>query len=145
MASTINLEKMLQSKGVRSTRQRLAIAEVIAKAESPIGANAIWRQLNKQKRKIGIATIYRVLALFEKNGMVARQPQVGATATFHYALATSDQLGQVVCSRCGKVEEIERIPGLENLRKEVSRNSQFATTDQSLYIIADCRNDKCDN
>ena len=137
-----DIKQRLQARGVRPTKQRLAVAEMVAEAHEPIGANDILQKCVEQNSKIGIATIYRVLSLLEKSGVVNRQPQMSG-ATVHYSIAR-DNLGQVVCSRCGKVEEIEQMPGLSKLRKDISRNSQFATTDQSLYIIADCRNDKCE-
>ena len=131
----------LRKKGLRATRQRLAVASMIASSKSPIGVKEIFECLVREGSKVGIATVYRVIALLEEAGVIERQPMIaGNAAQYHLPYHGS---GQLVCSRCGKVEIIDKVPGFEKMRESVASQSDFATTEQSLYIIADCRNVEC--
>ena len=132
----------LRKKGTRATRHRLAVAGIMAESKTPMGVKDVFEHMVRQDPQIGLATVYRVMSVLEEAGVIKRQPNLtGVTA--HYQLSSAES-GQVVCSRCGKVEAISQFPGLEELRRNVVSQSKFATSDQSLYIIADCRNEECD-
>lgn len=132
----------LREKGVRATKHRLSVAKIIADSKVPLGVKDVYEQLLSEDPHVGLATVYRVMAVLEEAGVIVRQPNLAGTAA-HYQL-TPGGTGQIVCSRCGKVETISQFPGLDELRKNVVRQSDFATAEQSLYIIADCRNEECD-
>lgn len=134
----------LRSRGLRATRNRLAVAGIVAGSKGPLGVKDIFERLVRKDSRVGLATVYRVISALEEAGVIARAPSIGGTAKSYQAAAAAAGLGQVVCSRCGKVEEIAGFPGLDELRRSVVRQSNFATAEQSLYIIADCRNEECD-
>ena len=137
-----NIKDTLAAKGVKATKHRLAVARLLAAADKPLGVKEIYERLVHEDTNVGMATVYRVMTVLENAGVVCRQPTVAGTSA-HYQVASRGP-GQVVCSRCGKVEDIDQLPEFERLRQMVSERSNFATTDQSLYIIADCRNEECD-
>ena len=136
-----DIKIQLKDRGLKATKQRVAVAQVLAQANQPIGVKEIYQEISKHDKVTGIATVYRVLSLLVDVGIIQRNPSVSRESS-HYQMADT-KTGQVVCSRCGKVEYIDIAPELEALRTTVSKRSKFATTDQSLYIIADCRNIKC--
>lgn len=140
------LKELLAARGLRATRQRIAVARALSAAGRPVGVKELERMLGRDGSDIGVATIYRTLSVLAEAGVVRRQPSARGRDSAHYVAAspTAASSGQVVCSRCGKIERIESLPEFAQIRGAVSRQSQFATTEQSLYIIADCRNEQCD-
>ena len=142
----INIEtiNLLKSRGLRPTKYRKAIIDLLQNTTAPIDAKDIYAQLQKNTKSLSFATVYRSLKSLEEAGILQRVPKV-ASNTAYYQIP-KDAKAQVVCSRCGKVEEFEISPELAKLGQSVTRNSQFAKSDQqSLYIIADCRNSKDKN
>lgn len=140
MATTeAQITALLQAKDLRATSYRKAVARVIHAAKGPIGAKEIYAKLLRGDAKMSFATVYRTLGALEKAGIVQRQPHVTGNTTY-YQLPRQAK-GQIVCSNCGKVEEIDLQPELVKLQASLSRKSRFAKPDnQSLYIISECRN-----
>ncbi|MDR2464995.1 MAG: transcriptional repressor, partial [Streptococcaceae bacterium] len=61
------LEKELQYKGYKLTKQRKIVIEVLLEKEKEhLSAEEIFDLANKKDSNIGLATIYRTLELFEK-------------------------------------------------------------------------------
>ena len=135
--------QLLQKNRIRVTPLRLAVVTVLEEVSVAMDAKAIYDRLKQQDQSIGIASVYRNLAMLEKSGIVSRQPFLNQNSG-HYRL-TGVSRGHVVCSRCGKTETLDVTPELEHFQETVSVGSKFATKDQDLYIIADCRNkQQCD-
>lgn len=139
--SDADIVGLLKARGLSATRHRRAVARVLDSASQPMGAKEIFASMVQSDAKTSLATVYRVLAVLEKAGMVQKRPDMAGNSAQYQVPGSSK--GQVVCSKCGKVELIEVMPEMEKLSKAVSKNSRFATTEQSLYIIADCRNQQC--
>ncbi|MBF2734934.1 MAG: transcriptional repressor [Betaproteobacteria bacterium AqS2] len=138
------VREMLAAKGLRATKRRMAVARIIAAAAQPVGVKEIHRRLSRTDSTVGLATVYRALAVLEDAGVARRQPRVGSdSAQYAPAPPAAAGGGQVVCSRCGKTESIGDLPEFASIRSTVARNSKFAAAEQSLYIIADCRNERC--
>lgn len=138
------VRELLAARGLRATKRRLAVARIIAAAAQPVGVKEIHRRLSRSDATVGIATVYRALAVLEDAGVARRQPRVGSdSAQYAPAAPAAAGGGQVVCSRCGKTESLGDLPEFARLRSTVSRQSKFAAAEQSLYIIADCRNERC--
>ena len=135
------ITKALRRRGIRATKNRVAVARILDGAGRPMGIKEIYSKLSDEEGNVGMATVYRVMSVLEEAGLVQRQPFVSGKSALYSVPAAA--AGQVVCSKCGKVEDIDQLPGLERLREEVAQRSDFATPEQSLYIIADCRNEEC--
>jgi len=129
----MNIKRLLADNGVRITQHRIAIAKILANSSTSLDARRIYKRLSQQRQDIGIASVYRNLALFEKSGIINRQPLPNQSAS-HYWLAKPSQ-GHVVCSHCGKTEEIGQFPELEHFREAITSHSKFATKSQICILL----------
>src|SRR5207245_10991256 len=70
--SNAELKQRLADRGVHPTRQRLAVLGELAKEPNDATATALWRRMRARKSQtIGLATVYRTLALLNERGVVA--------------------------------------------------------------------------
>ena len=95
--------RILKSKGLKVTPQRLAVARAFTKLNHPT-AEEIFRFLEKEHPYIGLATVYRTLKLFVKTGLVKELsfPNIGT----RYDINLEPHVN-VVCVKCGAIEDVE--------------------------------------
>ena len=78
-------ESELRSAGVRITRPRQVILDILNSREDHPDAMAIFRQAVKVDSKISLATVYRTMKLLEELGAVHRHSFEGGPARFENA------------------------------------------------------------
>lgn len=83
------------------TRQRLILAELIADAERPLTPAEICQSAQKALPKIGIATVYRALRQFLKEGRVRAVDIPGIPP--HYESAIRQHHHFFFCNHCHRL------------------------------------------
>lgn len=69
-------EKFLVSRGMKVTRSRMLLLELLqshANRQEHVSAEQLYRDLVAGGKPVGLATIYRVLGMFEAHGIVRRE------------------------------------------------------------------------
>jgi len=99
----IDVTGILQKSGYKITKPRIAVMEVLAKAETPLSPYDIRKKL-PQNLSINTVTIYRILDLFKNLGLVHR------THTKEGYVSCESQADKgchylVVCKKCSRVDE----------------------------------------
>ena len=87
--------------GLRATRQRLLVLKTLAAEPHDATAQEIYSRLRQSGEPVGLATVYRTLALLEADGRVRRLDRgrfIACEPGHHHHL---------VCVSCGAVEETE--------------------------------------
>ena len=97
-----------------------------------MSAEDIYQRLHAKNSRIGLATIYRVLAQFESAGLVERRHFEEQTAV--YEIAEDDHHDHIVCKDCGKVQEFCD-PQIERRQEEVARKMGFEITDHTMKSL----------
>jgi Fur family ferric uptake transcriptional regulator len=67
-----NLEDTLQSNNIKITEQRKKILKVIFDSEDHPDAEEIYQRVQKVDNTIGLATVYRTIAVLEENNLLER-------------------------------------------------------------------------
>lgn len=62
------IEKSFKKNGIRLTNTRRDVLELLLRTQSEVTANELYVLAHKKTPKIGIATVYRTISLFEKLG-----------------------------------------------------------------------------
>jgi Fur family transcriptional regulator, ferric uptake regulator len=75
----------LRAAGLRMTRQRLAIIQVISTASDHPDANELHRRSHDIDPSTSLSTVYRTLAVLQSQGIVNRRAFEGAPARFEAA------------------------------------------------------------
>lgn len=131
----------LAAKGLRMTGARHAILESICASRKPLSARDVHSALAGKGSQVGIATVYRTLALLEGHGLISR---VMSNSEMLYEPILSDPLSHLVCAKCGRIEDVKD-PDLERLKEKVFRKSGFHSGNHSVTFYADCHREECDN
>ncbi len=98
----------LRAHGLRMTRQRQVIADVLQKAGEHLDAAEVWRRARQQLPGLHLATVYRSLESLKKLGIIDELDLMHYRGTGHYyeARTNKDHI-HFTCQRCGGVLEIQ--------------------------------------
>ena len=131
-----DLPGLLARKGVRPTRQRLEVLEELSREPDDVTAQALWRRLRERGDSgVGLATVYRTLALLNEKGVIDSLSHHG---TEHcYRLCADTHHHHLLCSSCHRVIEVDEC-GLGGWLDEVSARHGFVATDHRVEIVGLC-------
>jgi Fur family ferric uptake transcriptional regulator len=113
MSEDVRTETELRAEGVRVTRQRLAILQVLRRAADHPRAEEILLRAKEQDPSVSQATVYRTLAMLEKAGTILKNEFDGAGARYEMADgAHHDHLidldtGEVIEFHSQKIEKLQ--------------------------------------
>jgi Fur family transcriptional regulator, ferric uptake regulator len=95
-----NAMRLLQQAEIAGTPQRLAILNILQKATQPLSVNAIREKL-KTTNSVNKVTVYRIISLFKKQGIV--RDVLSTDGTVYLEMATSDHPvhPHFSCRNCG--------------------------------------------
>jgi Fur family transcriptional regulator, ferric uptake regulator len=115
----------LKDKGVRLTRQRQILLELIDKSGQHLDAEGLFQMAKEKDPKLNRVTVYRTLKLLKEGGLVDELDLVHYGGDQHYyETRTKQEHAHVICLRCGKVEEFFGEP-LQRLRKQIESHFGF--------------------
>jgi Fur family transcriptional regulator, ferric uptake regulator len=129
----------LERHGVRATRQRIAVLRALAAEPNDATAQEIYAWLAQRGEAIGLATVYRTLALLSGNGVVdalAHRP-----GELCYRLCGEGHHHHLVCGECHRVVELDDCD-LDEWLKRLAVEHKFAISAHTVEvtgICADCR------
>ncbi len=107
------LTKALRDAGVRITRQRAALLDVLAAADDHPDAVDLQRRAEVEVPGISLSTVYRTLTSLEEQGVILRHQFEGAPARFEHAEAAHHDhmidvdTGEVVEFCSDRIERIQ--------------------------------------
>ena len=122
------LEAALEGRGVRLTRQRRVLLQVMDSAERHLDAGAILRRAQKIDAKVHRVTVYRTLDLLKRHGLIDELDLLHIRGGQHYyeSHGPRDHI-HIACLRCGKVREFEsRL--FEQLKRQIERDCGLKIT-----------------
>jgi Fur family transcriptional regulator, ferric uptake regulator len=114
-----SVTSQLQEHGIRLTRQRKIIAEVLQQAGEHLDAPEVLRRARRQMPGLHLATVYRALESLKKLGIVDELDLMHVNGHGHYyeACTNKDHM-HFTCLRCGGVFEIQT-PLFERLKGQI--------------------------
>ena len=119
------------------TRQRDQVARVVFSGREHLSVDGVVRRLRDLGAAAGTATVYRVLDLLVKSGLV-RSHDFGEGYRRFEALLSPGPHGHLVCSRCGSVTEFST-ERFERLLPMVADESDFQLQSHRVEIRGLCR------
>jgi Fur family ferric uptake transcriptional regulator len=132
------LQAELSARGVRMTRQRRAILEVIETADHHLDAAQIQRWAQRTEPTVDRVTVYRTLGLLKKHGLIDELDLMHVTGEGHYyERVTSRGHLHVTCLGCGRVQEFETAY-LNTIRQQVECSLCFKIEVTRLEIGGYC-------
>ena len=130
------LEHHVRQSGLRMTRQRKVIAEVIIELEGHVNIEQLYDEVRKRDKNIGYATLYRTIKLLREVGIVS-STQFGEGPARYESNVARDHHDHLVCTRCGLIIEFEN-DEIERLQLEVAKKYGMVLTDHTMELYGVC-------
>jgi len=119
---------------IRLTPQRTAILTMINGSSKHWDADAVLQALQQSGQRVGVATVYRALAVLEEAGLVG---SVFIGDRKHYERIDKQQHDHLLCTQCGHIEEFFH-PDIAVLQCEMAQAHGFVAYSHSLIIRGLC-------
>jgi Fur family transcriptional regulator, ferric uptake regulator len=129
----------LRNAGVRPTRPRLLVLETLATEPHDATAQEIHARLRESRNQIGLATVYRTLAVLKTSGVVDELSHHPGERC--YRLCAPGHHHHLVCERCHRVEELKGCE-LDAWIARASSAHGFQPASHTVEVVglcADCR------
>src|ERR1700729_4466564 len=126
--TTGSLQETLAKKGIRLTRQRRVILQVMDDAEQHLDVDQILSRAQKIDPGVHLVTVYRTIDLLKKQGLIDELDLLHLRGDRHYyeTHGPRDHI-HVACLRCGKVREFES-ELYEEIKRQISRDCGIEIT-----------------
>ena len=138
-----DFKKILKEKGLKVTRQRLVVLEVLAgNAEEHLTAEEIYDRVKADNPDIGLATVYRTIQLLKELHLIDR---INFDDGFvRYEMGTVSECEQkhhhhhLICMKCGKVISF-RDDLLEELEDKITETTGFSIVNHEVKLYGFCK------
>ena len=127
-------EDLLVHLGIKVTRQRKMIIEILDHASTPLTADDIYERI-EDKDTINYSTVYRTLSLLDEKDAVTNIGEPGGKT--YYQLKKHHHKHQLECVGCHKHITINQCP-LEAFSCMLNKETGFVITEHHLQIKGIC-------
>ena len=133
-----DFKNLLKDNSLKFTIQREVILQTLYKSDEHLTPESLHHLLqnNFPDLKIGIATVYRTLALLEDSDMVTSL-SFGAQGK-KYELGAKEHHDHMICTSCGQITEFVD-EEIENRQDAIAKELGFKISDHSMQIYGICK------
>ncbi len=121
---------------LRDTRQRRAVAGVLATTDEFRSAQEIHQLLQDSGQRVGLATVYRTLQAMVDAGEVDQIRAEGGEARYRRC-ATEEHHHHLICRSCGRAVEVDG-PAVEQWAAAVAREHGYADVTHTVELTGTC-------
>lgn len=135
----VKFKKLIKSNGLKYTSQREVILEALYSNHEHVTPESLLQAIQEKypDLNIGIATIYRTLALLENSDLVS-SISFGAQGK-KYELGHKHHHDHMICTSCDEIIEFVN-QDIERLQEEVAKKISFHITSHTMQIFGLCKN-----
>ncbi len=117
--------------GLKMTEQRRIIVQVLSESKDHPDVELVFKRASKVDKKIGIATVYRTIRLFEENNIIEKHEF--KDGRFRYEEVPDEHHDHLIDVRTGKVIEFQN-DAIEKLQKIVAKELGYKLVDHRLEL-----------
>ena len=118
--------------GLKLTEQRKIIVKVLSDSSDHPDVESVHRRAVKIDKKIGIATVYRTIKLFEDNNLLEKHEFKGYSSRYETVRENHHHLIDI---KSGKVKEF-RNTLVDAMQKQVAKEMGYKLIDYRLELYA---------
>jgi Fur family ferric uptake transcriptional regulator len=122
--------------GMRTTRQRTAVTDVLARVDGFRSAQDLHDLLRHEGASIGLTTVYRHLQALSESGQVDVLRNDDGEAVYRRC-PTDSHHHHLVCRSCGRSVEIEG-PEVETWAASVAAEHGFSDVTHTVEVFGTC-------
>ena len=130
------IEKLCEEKNIRLTENRRIVARVISDSHDHPDVEEVYRRASKINPKIGIATVYRAVKMFDELGVIAKHDFGGKGRARYEKLESDEHHDHLIDIITNEVHEFFS-EELENLKEKIARDHGFELIGHKLELY--CR------
>ncbi|MBB5336079.1 Fur family transcriptional regulator [Pectinatus brassicae] len=134
--SKIDYKKYLNKYGIKSTKQRNLLLNILKDSMAAQSAENIYLEAKKSDKIINLSTVYRILEKFTEKNIITKTVMNDKMAA--YSLTPQLHQHQLICLRCKKMILLDECP-LHEFEKNVEKTTEFSVTDHRLELYGYCR------
>lgn len=131
------LREHIVAKGMRMTRQRQLIAEVMLATDGHVNIDELYQAVQERDESIGYATIYRTLKLLTDAGLT-HAAHFGDGRTRFEAALNREHHDHMICENCDLIIEFEN-EDIERLQEVVARQHRFRIRHHKMELYGTCQ------
>lgn len=135
-----SINELLAKEGVKRTKHRKAILEILEGSETPLTADEIFLTLKEKHTSIWLSTVYRTLEILTEKDVVLKSTSMGEDKA-RYELKHDEHRHRFVCVGCHKMIPLLDCP-LEDFEKKLKDKMDFDVTGHNLEIYGYCHDCK---
>jgi Fur family transcriptional regulator, ferric uptake regulator len=128
---------VLSEHGHRSGGARAAVVEALGRRGGCVDAEELVAALRRGGKGVGVASVYRALALLAELGLLQRVPVAGGSARYELVGPGGDHHHHLVCDDCGATTAFED-EALERAIGRLSRGSAYAVQAHDVTLHGTC-------
>lgn len=131
--------ELFRRSGIRVTRQRVDVLEELAREENDATAQQLFERLRARGVPIGLATVYRTLALLSERRVI--DVLAHHSGELCYRLCGDHHHHHLMCSNCHRIVELQHCTLDEWVTSSAASHGFTATSHQVeiVGICGDCR------
>lgn len=126
----------LKRSGLRNTKYRVAILDILEHYDQPVTADKLFSELNGKNITLSLSTVYRELDTLEDKFLVTKLSIMGETKAF-YEYNRTGHRHYLICIGCKKIRAIEHCP-LKYYEELLKKETDYAISEHKLYIYGYC-------
>ncbi len=140
MHETGSYSNILKREGLKNTKHRNAILEVIENSNQPINAEQIFFELKENGISINLSSVYRILESLVSKNLLIKSNMTGSNKAL-YELNRCEHMHYLICSGCKKMFPVDGCP-LEEYERQIEAKTGFQITGHKLEINGICKDCK---
>lgn len=143
MMNKTDLGNDLKRNGLKNTKHRTVILNILEKSSQPIATEQIFHEMMGMNISINLSTVYRNLEIiFEKNLVIKLSIDSDNRTLFEFNHLLHRH--HLICLGCKKILAIYHCP-LENYEEILAKETNYTIAGHKLDIYGYCPNCQIDN
>jgi Fur family transcriptional regulator, ferric uptake regulator len=137
MSEQASYKEVLKHDGLKNTKHRNSILNIIEKSAQPVTAEQIYRVLINDDVAINLSSVYRILNTLVEKCLIIKTSMAGESKAV-FELNRFEHKHYVVCTQCKKIISVPGCP-LEEYEKTLREKMGFNIQGHQLEIFGVCR------
>jgi Fur family ferric uptake transcriptional regulator len=123
-------------KGIKSTRQRLAVVGELSASGSPLTAEEIFLNVHDCCENLSLSTVYRILDMLCKKDVVMKSGLMeGGKAMFE--ITPDVHRHNLICTKCHKITPLADCP-LSEYESDIEKSTGYSISGHKLEVYGIC-------
>jgi len=136
MTKNTDFDAVIRQCGLKNTKSRSAILDILDRSDQPISAEQVFLELKKKKISANLSTVYRALDALASKDLAIKLNIAGDSRNL-YEFNRMVHRHYLVCLGCNKIMAIDSCP-LVSYEKFLAKETNYLITGHKLDIYGYC-------